>query len=167
MGSTVRTMLMTAGPSTTITMAGKMHNTSGSSILVGILAASSSARICRLWRRSSENTRSESPMLVPKRSAWVSIAAKEWISSTPVRAARLCKVFSRVLPARISRLVQCSSSARAPLLMRISSATLFSAASSPMPASTHTSIRSAASGKFSKISRWRRAAMRRSTRLGR
>ena len=48
MGSTMRSSLMIAGPRTTITMAGKMQVTSGSSILVGILAASYSARICRL-----------------------------------------------------------------------------------------------------------------------
>ena len=143
-----------------------MHSTSGNSILVGTLAACSSARICRLWRRSSEKTRSESPMLVPKRSAWVSMVAKVPISSTPVRSARLRSDFSRRAPARISRLVQCSSSASAALLCLISSATLVRPASSPRPASTQTSIRSAASGKFSKISRCRSRARQRQHQVG-
>ena len=43
-GKTVRTMRISAGPSTTITIAGKMQVTKGKSILVGTLAASSSAR---------------------------------------------------------------------------------------------------------------------------
>jgi len=66
-------------------IAGNMHRTSGNSILVDNLAASSSARICRLWRKSSENTRKESPTLVPNLSACDNMDTKVLISSTPVR----------------------------------------------------------------------------------
>ncbi|MNN72199.1 hypothetical protein D3C81_1882130 [compost metagenome] len=118
----------------------------------------------RSW---SDCTRSEAAMLVPKRSAWISMATSASTSSTPVRSARLRSARSLVLPARSSSITKCNSSASTALFRAISAATLASAASMASPASTHTVIKSSASGKLSKMSRWRRLIICASTILGR
>lgn len=62
-GSRMRMTWMAAGPMITMMIAGKIQTTRGNSIFVGTLAADSSARICRLRRRSSEKTRRDQSRL--------------------------------------------------------------------------------------------------------
>ena len=132
-----------------------MQKISGNSSFSAIFAARSSARIRRRVRSMSDSTRSDSLMLVPNRSAWISIAQNDSMSSTPVRSARLRSAVSFVKPERISSSSRSSSLATTSLRNRSSSLTFISAASSPRPASTHTVSKSSASGKSSKIFRWR------------
>ena len=61
-------MAITAGPTTTTNMAGKMNRTRGTIILTAILAACSSARCLRFVRMPSENIRNDCAIPVPKRS---------------------------------------------------------------------------------------------------
>jgi len=82
------------------------------------------------------------------------------------RMARLRSACSRSAPARSSRFTRRSSSDSTGLLSCISSATRMRADSVPRPASTHTVMRSSASGKASKISRWRAVTRRESQTLG-
>ena len=96
---------MRPGPRMTTNMAGKMQNTRGNTILMAVFAAASSARWRRFWRSTSECTRSDRPIEVPKRSVWISIVTSEAMSSTPVRSARWRSASSRGVPARISALV--------------------------------------------------------------
>ncbi|MNR32119.1 hypothetical protein D3C85_1496790 [compost metagenome] len=132
-----------------------------------ILAARSSASEWRLVRSMSECTRSDSATLVPKRSAWISIATSMLTSSTPVRADRLRSALSRGRPARSSSVSSSYSSAMAGRAVRISATTRRIAASRLRPASTQTMIRSRLSGKDSKMSRWRWRTFQRSAKLGR
>src|SRR5262245_57703919 len=108
-GTRTWTNLMAAGPMVTTQIAGKMQNTSGNTIFTPVLAAASSARWRRLVRSVSEWTRSERATLVPNLSVWISIAASDDRSSTPVRSARLRSASERPLPARSSRLISRSS----------------------------------------------------------
>src|SRR5204862_8172899 len=108
-GKSTSTNLMAAGPMVTTQIAGKMQNTSGKTIFTPVLAAASSARCRRLVRSVSEWTRSERATLVPNLSVWISIAASDERSSTPVRSARLRSASPRPLPARSSRLISRSS----------------------------------------------------------
>ena len=94
----------------TTQIAGKMQNTSGNTIFTPVLAAASSARWRRLVRSVSEWTRSDRATLVPNLSVWISMAASDDRSSTPVRSARLRSASARALPARSSRLISRSSS---------------------------------------------------------
>ena len=68
---------ITVGPASTMNVAGKMNSTSGKLIFTDALAAISSAACWRLMRSVSAWMRSAWAMLVPKRSAWISIAASD------------------------------------------------------------------------------------------
>ena len=70
-GSNWRIRVMIAGLKITTIKAGKMKNTSGGTIFTVVFALNSSARCRRFVRNSSECTRSDCPILVPKRSVWM------------------------------------------------------------------------------------------------
>ena len=65
---------ITVGPARMMNVAGKMNSTSGKLIFTDARAAISSALYCRLVRKLSPWIRSAPAMLVPNRSAWISIA---------------------------------------------------------------------------------------------
>ena len=155
-GSSTRWIWIIAGPNSTTSSAGKMQKISGNSSFSAILAAASSARWRRAVRSACACTRSDCASAVPKRSACSTMVTKPSTSSTPVRTANARRARSRDAPARSSRFTNCSSSAKAGLVSSRSLATRTSAASVPSPASTHTVIRSSASGKASMTARCRR-----------
>jgi hypothetical protein len=76
----VRIIVITGGAQNHHHQRGKMKNTSGGTIFTLVLALISSARWRRFNRMSSENTRSDCAMLVPKRSVWISIATSALMS---------------------------------------------------------------------------------------
>src|SRR4029079_3544685 len=109
-GTRTCTNLIAAGPIVTTQIAGKIQKPRGNTILTPVFAAASSARCRRLVRSTAECTRSDCATLVPNLSVWISIAASDVKSSTPVRSARLRSASDRALPARISRLTSRNSS---------------------------------------------------------
>ena len=106
-------MRIAPGPSVTTYIAGNRQNTRGKTSFTPSLAARSSARCRRTVRPVSACVRSACAMLVPKRSVWISIATRARTSSTLVRSAKLRNASMRGLPARISLVTCCSSSASA------------------------------------------------------
>ena len=94
-------------------MAGNIKKTRGGIILILILAPCSSARCLRLDRMVSANTRSALATLVPKRSVWMSTAAKDFRSSISLRCPRFRRASLLSFPAFTSRLYKLNSSLRA------------------------------------------------------
>ncbi len=132
--------LTQAGPMITTSRVGKKQTTSGTVILALSIAARSSARCMRRILIPSAWIRSALATLVPNMSVWFKVAASVLRSCTPVRLASRRKASVRRTPAFTSRKVRVSSSDRMGCASEISDDTLWTAASSPRPASTQVTI---------------------------
>ena len=93
---------MMAGPRMTMNSDGKMHPTSGNSILIGALAAISSARCRRSMRSCSDWTWSTLLIDTPSCSAWMIAPMKFVRAGTSVRGTMSRSASRRALPTRIS-----------------------------------------------------------------
>ena len=131
---------------------GKMHPTSGNSILIGALAAISSARWRRSMRSCSLWTWSTLLIETPSCSAWMIAPMKLVRAVTSVRGTMSRSASRRGLPTRISARARRNSSVRGPWSF---STTLPSAPSKPRPARTEIVSRSRASGICIRMAFWR------------
>ena len=151
----------------TTRMEGKMNKARGTTILIVVLAAASSARCRRSVRKESECTRRACAMLVPKRSVCTRVVTSARISSTPVREIKLCSASTRGLPGPHLQVHQVQFAAQFRMRVAEFFPTRINAWSSESPASTQMTVRSSASGSPSSISRWRFLIMRFSANRGR
>ncbi len=105
-------------------------------------------------------------MLPPISSVWVRNVTKDLNSSRPTRSASRNNASFRAAPACISCVAKSISSPRASFCAFCSLPTRFNAASTPIPASTQTTIKSSVSGSVSRISRTRARDLRNTVRKG-
>ena len=106
---------MIAGPRMTMNSDGKMHPTSGNSILIGAFAACSSARWRRSMRSCSDWTWSTFEIETPSCSAWM-IAPMKFVSGgTSVRGTMSRSASRRALPTRTSASARRNSSVSGPV----------------------------------------------------
>ncbi len=91
---------MSAGPRMAMNRAGKMHPTSGKSILIGAFAAISSARWRRSMRSCSDWTWSTLEIETPSCSAWMMAPTKLVRGWTSVRGTMSRRASRRTLPTR-------------------------------------------------------------------